>query len=305
VGAPRLALFLRSEDNDYQQRIREDALATGARLGFEVSVLSARNEAAVQREQIARVVEAAAEPGSAPAPAAILVSPVSGGLLVDLARAATGAGIGWIVLNREAPYLAELRDAHPAVAVFGVTPDQREIGRIQGRQVVRLVPGGGNVLYITGHGNTSSAALRLEGFREETYGRHLVVTLLDADWTFEGARQACARWLGRLGTAALPLGVCCAQNDSMALGAAEALAEAAQRLRAPTLAGVPLTGCDGSPAVGQRLVEQGRLRATVAVPSPAGPAIELLHRARAEPGFRPPLEITLPTASFPDVAALG
>jgi hypothetical protein len=57
--------------------------------------------------------------------------------------------------------------------------------------------------------------------------------------------------------------------------------------------------------VGQRLVEQGRLRATVAVPSPAGPAIELLHRARAEPGFRPPLEITLPTASFPDVAALG
>jgi ABC-type sugar transport system substrate-binding protein len=89
----------------------------------------------------------------------------------------------------------------------------------------------------------------------------------------------------------------------MALGVRQALRDAASRRGEPDLAALPITGCDGSPGLGQRLVREKRLAATISVPSASGPALEWLARMR-DGGERPPAEVILPVSSFPEVAKL-
>jgi ABC-type sugar transport system substrate-binding protein len=295
---PGIALFLRSLDNDYQQRLRDDALAVAGWLGFNVKVAAAQNDPS---KQCAQILEALAEPGVTDL-AAVLVSPVRDDVLEECARKAAAAGVGWVLLNREGIYVERLRAEFPAVPVFGVTPDQVEIGRIQGRQVSLLLPHGGPVLYITGPAKTSSSQRRIEGFRKELDG-DFSVTPLEADWTSEGARLALERWLQAEDPDRVTPALVCAQNDEMALGARQALRDAASRSNEPTLAELPITGCDGSPALGQRLVRQKRLWATVALPSAAGPALEWVARWR-DGADRPPLHVTLPVSSFPDLSSI-
>jgi ABC-type sugar transport system substrate-binding protein len=93
-------------------------------------------------------------------PAAILFQPIGGTALPQVARAA--AGIGWVVLNRDADYLPELRVASRA-PMFSIGTDHREVGRIQSRQIAALLPGGGSVLYIQGPTASAAAAERTAG----------------------------------------------------------------------------------------------------------------------------------------------
>jgi ABC-type sugar transport system substrate-binding protein len=67
---------------------------------------------------------------------------------------------------------------------------------------------------------------------------------------------------------------------------------------------LPVTGCDGVPATGQRWVQQGRLAATVIIPPTMGLAMEILHKA-IQTGSQP-AEFTLSTPrSYPDLRELA
>jgi ABC-type sugar transport system substrate-binding protein len=292
-----IALFLRSLDNDYQQRLRDDALVAAKRAGFTVTLHAAQNDAARQIAQIGEVLEGA-EAGQL---AAVLVSPVRDEGLEEMARRCARRGIGWVLLNREGGYVEGLRNEASGLPVFGVTPDQDQIGRIQAEQITLLLPRGGHVVCITGPARTSSAQRRLEGMRGRL-GSSYRLTVVEADWTTEGSRLALDRWLNEVDVRGLP-DVVCAQNDEMALGARQALRELASRRDLPTLATLPITGCDGSPAMGQKMVKGKRLWATVVVPSAAGPAIEWLGKWR-ESGQAPPAHLTLPVSSFPDLVKI-
>jgi ABC-type sugar transport system substrate-binding protein len=288
-----IGLFLRSLENDYQQRLRDDALATATQLGFRVTVFSAHNDPAQQTGQLARAMSGP----SGEEMAALLVSPVFDESLAAAARAAGGAGIGWALLNREAGYLDRLRSDFPGLPIFSATPDQVEIGRLQARQAKAVLPSGGHVLYVMGPSSTSSSRRRLEGMQQEMNGGHWNVTLLDSDWTSEGARLVVEKWLEGPGLTGAKPGIVCAQNDDMALGARQALRDAGSR-RGDGLAEVPVSGCDGSPGFGKRLVKEKRLLATVEVPSAAGPAMQWIARAR-DGGERPPSMVMLPVNSVP------
>jgi ABC-type sugar transport system substrate-binding protein len=294
-----IALFLRSLDNDYQQRLRDDALAVAGWLGFTVKVFAAQNDSS---KQCLQITETLTDP-SASDLAAVLVSAVRDDVLDQLAHKAGEAGVGWVLLNREAPYLEVLRNEFPSLPVFGVTPDQTEIGRIQAKQVKLLLPQGGVVLCVTGPAKTSSSQLRLEGLRAELPASFKVSTL-EADWTSEGARLATERMLAEPNADQRLPALVCAQNDEMALGVRQALRDAASRWNQSSVADLPITGCDGSPALGQRLVRQKRLWATVALPSAAGPALEWLARWN-DGADRPPVNVTLPVSSFPELSALA
>jgi ABC-type sugar transport system substrate-binding protein len=292
-----IALFLRSLDNDYQQRLRDDALAAAKRMGFEVTLHAAQNDAA---RQVAQISEALADT-VANGLVAVLVSPVRDESLEELARRAAQTGVGWVLLNREGAYVGSLREQVNGVPVFGVTPDQDQIGRIQAEQITLLLPRGGHVLVVTGPARTSSAQRRLEGMRKRVGANHRL-TVVEADWTTEGARLSLDRWLGEAEPQELPA-LIAAQNDEMALGARQALRDAASLRDIPRLASMPITGCDGSPSVGQRMVRQKRLWATVVLPSAAGPAIEWLARWH-EDGLTPPANLTLPVSSFPELSKI-
>ncbi len=298
VRRREIALFLRSRDNDYQARLAEEAVRVGTEVGFSVRVLAAGNDAGKQSAQVAEALARAETDGLA----AVLVSPVRDDALAEVARQTAAVGVGWVLLNREASYLPALRAEFPGVPIFGVTPDQSQIGRIQAEQLHLLLPDGGTILCVTGLARTSSSQRRLQALRTDLGANNYRLTVVDSDWTVEGARLLLDRWLEEASLEALPQ-VVCAQNDEMALGARQALRDVASRRDLPHLAALPIIGCDGSAALGQRMVLQRRIWATIMVPSAAGPALQWLARARDGTG-EPPAHLTLSVASFPELAQL-
>jgi len=94
------------------------------------------------------------------------------------------------------------------------------------------------------------------------------------------------------------------QSDEMATGVKKALAVAAEKLQRPEVARIPVTGCDGHPQVGRKLVDEGALAATIVVPSTGAPAVDQLLKAIATRQI-PPAELILHVSSYPDEATLG
>jgi ABC-type sugar transport system substrate-binding protein len=295
VGTIRL--FLRTTENDYQQQLKQEALRKGQRSGFVVEVDSAQDDAGRQVAQIT----AALENARATNLVAVLVAPVRDDVMAPTVRAAAQAGVEWVMLNREARFIEELRQQFTGRAIFAVTPEQTEIGRIHGQQVRNLRPGGGCVLCVTGPLTASAARERLDGLKSVIADSYRLVTL-NADWTSEGARLALERWLRNMTKDTEVPSVFVAQNDEMALGLRQAARDAAVRLNLP-LDKTPIVGCDGSPTLGQRLVREGRLRGTVVTPPASGPAVEWIARMRCH-GEIPPAVVIQPVTSFPGLSDL-
>ena len=287
--AERLVVSLTSADQEYQALQGEEAAEAARRLGVEVQVLFAEDNAVLQIQQLFHFIHAS----EAERPAALLVHTRVPDGLERVARNATQAGLGWVLLNRTAPYLEELRCDHPGLAVAAVTTDHLEIGRIHARQLARLCPEGAHVLYVQGPADAPAAKLRLEGLEGALRGRPYELKVVNGEWTAASAEKAIAAWL-RLKTAELfaPRAVVC-QNDDMARGAREALSS----LR-PEWARLPFLGCDGLPKGGRRDVDERRLAGTVAMPSCAEPALELAVRwIRAR--TLPPAETVLVPLPYP------
>lgn len=289
-----IGLFLRSRDNDYQQGLREVAEREVSRAGLTLIIESAQNDA---HKQVAQITKAIDEGDMF----AILVSCVRDDVLVPLAKKAAAAGIEWVLLNVQANHLDEVRRDFNQRAIFSVTPDQVQIGRIQGEQVRALVPQGGRILCVTGPMATATAQGRLEGLTDVLDDGYQL-NVLHADWTAERARLAVERWLlGHPRVTEMPAMVV-AQNDEMALGIRQALRDA-DVSRGQPLAAIPVTGVDGSRTFGQRLVREGRLKATVVTPPASGPAVEWIVRLRRR-GELPPVQVNQDVTSFPPLSTL-
>jgi ribose transport system substrate-binding protein len=296
-GVPRasVALFLRTLANDYQDRLREDCLAAAGRRGYAVSVFSADNDPDRQAHQI----RACLTDQSKERPGVILVSPVRETTLLMAAYEAARAGVGWVVLNRSSEYLPELRRAFPEVPLFCVNCDQIEVGRIQGQQFKILLPTGGELLYVQGPILTSSAQRRLLGLQQILKGTRIKMSNFSADWSLEGGELAARCWAQGFRHRELPPCVIGAQNDSMAMGARKAFMDEAEARQRPDLARIRITGCDGTPGYGQRLVGQRQLTATVVIPSVAGRAVDELT-AFLERRHVPAAEVVLEVSPYPD-----
>jgi ABC-type sugar transport system substrate-binding protein len=285
----RLVVSLTSAEQEYQSLQGQHAREVGGRLGAEVEVLFAEDNAVRQIQQLFSFVHAP----EGEHPAAFLVHTRVPDALERVARNAAAAGIGWFLLNRTAPYVDGLRRDHPSLAVAAVSTDHVEIGRIHARQLTSLCPDGGQVLYVQGPADASASQQRLVGLEEAVQGRPYELKVLNGDWTSAGAEKAIAAWL-RLRTADLfsPLAVVC-QNDNMARGARKAL----EALR-PGWAARPFLGCDGLPQGGRRDVDEGRFAGTVVIPSCAGPAVEQAV-AWKRTGRVPPARTILPPSAYP------
>src|SRR5262249_4579818 len=180
----RFLVSLTTSDNDYQQEQAKSAEEASRRLGADTQIVYAQNDSITQSTQLLNSIQSA--PGLRPD--AIVFEPVGATALPQVARAAAGAGVGWVVLNREASYISELRRITRA-PFFCVSNDHTEIGRIQGRQFAALLPQGGNVLYVQGPSDNSAAKERTVGMIA-TKPANVQVTTLKGQWTEEGATRA-------------------------------------------------------------------------------------------------------------------
>ena len=291
-----IGLFLRSADNAYQKQLKAVGLREAKRHGFSLVVEAVQFDSTEQVAQIRKAIKSAAETKMV----ALLVSGVRDLDLLPVACEAAEAGLEWALLN-EGSFIDEVREKYPNRAVFAATSNHSEIGRVQARQILAILGGAGRVLCVTGPLSNIDARLRLEGLKEGLDGGSQIAEI-NADWTSEGARLAVEAWAGSLtGNGDLP-DAFVAQNDEMALGVRQALRDIESRRDWP-IGGAPIIGCDGAADFGQRLVREGRLKATVIMPPGSGAAIEWVARVR-KGGERPPLRLLLPVVSFPALSRL-
>ena len=118
----RFIVSLPTKDNDYQEEQARAAEQAAHRFGVEIEIVSANNDAISQTQQLLKIIQSPQESR----PDAIIVEPAGGTALPQVARAAASSAIGWVVVNRDADYLAEFRASYK-VPCFSITSDHEEI----------------------------------------------------------------------------------------------------------------------------------------------------------------------------------
>jgi ribose transport system substrate-binding protein len=293
---PQVLLSLITADTDYQLEQAASAERVAAKLGLAINIEYADSDGVYQSLQILKVIQSE----QALRPDAVMVEPV-GTSMVQVAQAAVKAGIGWVILNRDADYLTKLRSC-ASVPIFGVSTDNDEVGRIQGKQISALTPPGGCVLYLEGPSGSDAARHRTQGLLSV---KRADITLkhLRGGWTEAGACHAIQSWL-LLGTARqVMVDIVVCQNDTMAMGARKAFEEITDAVLRERFLALPFIGCDGVPGSGQAHVRRGLMKATVITPPLTGIALEMLaHALRSQ--TQPPEQTLVTPQPFPPVESL-
>ena len=269
----RFLVSLITKDNDYQLQQAASAEAAARELGIDLEIVYADGDTITQSTQILKTIQAHHNLR----PDGIIVEPAGGTGLPQVAKAAIEAGVAWALVNRDAEYVSELRRSSK-IAIFVVTSDHIEIGRIQARQLSALLPDGGAILYLLGPTETATVKDRKAGF-EAVCPKNLRVTLLRGKWTEESGYRSMATWLKLGGSSKAGIVGIAAQNDAMAIGARKAFEGVANIADRERWLRLPFTGVDGLAKTGQAWVRSGTLRATVVVPTNTGQAIATLVEA--------------------------
>ena len=293
----RFLVSLHTRENDFQVAQAQSAEDTARKLGSAVEIVFAENDTVNQSTQLLKAIQSRGESR----PDAVVVEPVGGTALPQVAQAASSAGIGWGILNRRPNYLADIR-ATAKAPIFALSSDHIGIGRIQGRQIVALLPGGGHVLYLEGPTQSSSAQERTTGMLE-TKPSNIQVRMLKAQWTEESAMRAVRSWLRMATLQSAPISLVCAQDDAMALGARKAFQEILNEAERARWLSIPFIGCDGQAATGQAWVREKWLTATIHIPPLTGPAMEILAKA-IQHGTQPPEYALTTSYSIPPLESL-
>lgn len=310
--AGNVGLFLLSEGSPYQRMLLQEAQTAAARHGLEMTVHWANGVSARQAQDVVRYVN---ERGATRfAVVAMPVTDVAAGDVTGgpadsplgrLGRRILSAGGAFVVLNRDADALVDaLQVEFPAAQVGSVSPNRKQIGRLQGEQARALAPKGGKVLLIIGNPTTTSAQDRRTGLLETLAGGGFSVEEVDGWWSQELGREAVYKWVLSPLRRGSPLDMVVAQNDEMALGAIEALERASKELGRPELQRVRVLGADGLPDAGQRWVTQRKLAATVVLPATTRHAVDLIAKAWQAGGPLAQRSVVLECRAFPPAAEL-
>lgn len=148
----KFVLSLITRENDYQREQARAAQVVADRLDVDLEILYAGSDSVTQSSQLLDVIHKFKAELKG-----ILVQPAGGTAFPQVARAAVSAGIAWVVLNRDANSIVDVRGKFPAPA-FAVSSDHVEVGRIQAQQVAAILPEGGTVLCIQGPSASLAAA---------------------------------------------------------------------------------------------------------------------------------------------------
>jgi ABC-type sugar transport system substrate-binding protein len=293
----RFLVSLITKDNDFQIQQAASAGAAARELEIELETVYADGDTITQSTQILKTIQARHNLR----PDGIIVEPVGGTGLPQVAKAAIAAGVAWALINRDAEYVSELR-RNSKMPIFIVTSDHKEIGRIQARQLTALLPDGGGILYILGPTESATVKDRKAGF-EALGPKNLRVTLLRGKWTEESGYRSMATWLKLGGSSKAGIVGIAAQNDAMAIGARKALEELSNPQERAKWLSLPFTGSDGLPKTGQAWVRDGLLAATVVTPPMTGQAVQLMANALRTGASVPERTVTL-LESYPPIGKL-
>jgi len=292
----KVALLLADEENAYQQLLLQEARELSGKYGIEIlPPLFAGNREVKQISQFYDCIASDTPPDG------IVSMLVSAESMKGSVEEVVKAGVDCVLVNRIPAFFPQMSEEHTEVLLASVAPDQVEIGRFQGRQCLKLLPNGGNVILVLGVDGSPSTLERREGFLEVA-GDHVTVKELHGRWMADRAEAAVNHFLG-IGGAKDMVDLFVCQSDPMAAGVRTALDNQAKLLGSAEIAEIPIIGCDGLPDEGQRMVREKKIDATVVMPPSSPRALEILSEYWQQ-GVRT-LKATLPPTSFPPVDALS
>jgi ribose transport system substrate-binding protein len=293
----KVVLSLITRNNDYQLEQARAAESVARLQNIELEIFFADGNSVTQSSQLLDVIHHRKSELNA-----IMVEPAGGTEFPQVARAAVSAGIAWVVLNRDARSLADLRQ-HFQVPAFAVSSDHKEVGRIQAQQLAAILPKTAMVLCIQGPANSLAAQNRLVGLENAKSAGMTLKILKSPNWTEEGGFHAASSWLRLITSQKEPICAVAAQNDSIAIGARKAFEEIKPTFPTGVWSRMPFLGVDGLASTGQAFVDRGSLTATVVVPAVSGPALQAVAQAIMTKNSPPELQL-IPSYSYPALESL-
>ena len=141
-----IAVCLHDLANNYQRMLWDDAKKVAPRYDHSVNVYSADRNGDKQVEQIRSILDLPQNRR----PTAILVNAVRENMLLSVAKEAASKGIAWVYLCRWTDTINELRRLFPRVPIFSISPNQHNVGQIQGMQLKLLLRPEDELVYIEG-----------------------------------------------------------------------------------------------------------------------------------------------------------
>ncbi|MEU3523424.1 substrate-binding domain-containing protein [Streptomyces sp. NPDC038707] len=234
---PRLGLSLSTLNNPFFVQIRSGAQAEARKLGVDLTVTDAQNDASQQANQLQNFTSTSLD--------GIIVNPVDSDAAGNSVKAAGKADIPVVAVDRGVN--------HASVATL-VASDNVAGGELAAKTVAEKLGGHGKIVILQGQAGTSAARERAAGFAKglKSYPGIRVLAQQPADFD----RTKGLDVMSNLLQAHPDVQGVIAANDEMALGAIKALGSKAGR-------SVQVVGFDGTPD-GLTAVKGGTLYASVA-----------------------------------------
>ncbi|GAA2481429.1 MULTISPECIES: ABC transporter permease/substrate-binding protein [Actinomycetes] len=234
---PKVGLSLSTLNNPFFVGVRSGAQAEAKKLGVDLTVTDAQNDASQQANQLQNFTSSSLD--------AIIVNPVDSDAASNSVKAADKAKI---------PVIAVDRGVNKAAVDALVASDNIAGGEQAAKTIAEKLGGKGKIVILQGQAGTSAARERAQGFANglKAYPGIKVVAQQPADFD----RTKGLDVMSNLLQAHPDVQGVIAANDEMALGAIKALGSKAGT-------SVPVVGFDGTPD-GLNAVKAGTLYASVA-----------------------------------------
>ncbi|MFF1438435.1 substrate-binding domain-containing protein [Streptomyces sp. NPDC058295] len=267
---PKVGLALSTLNNPFFVQIQSGAKAEAKKLGVDLTVTDAQNDASQQANQLQNFTSSGLD--------SIIVNPVDSDAASNSVKAADKAKI---------PVIAVDRGVNKATVDALVASDNVAGGELAAKTVAEKLGGTGKIVILQGQAGTSAARERAEGFAKglKAYPGIQVLAQQPADFD----RTKGLDVMSNLLQAHPDVQGVIAANDEMALGAIKALGSKAGK-------SVQVVGFDGTPD-GLTAVENGTLYASVAQqPSQLGKiavdnALKALQGKKVEKTVKVPVKV--------------
>ncbi|MGW3649386.1 ABC transporter permease/substrate-binding protein [Streptomyces sp. NPDC000878] len=237
ASTQKVGLSLSTLNNPFFVQIRAGAQAEAKKLGVDLTVTDAQNDASQQANQLENFASSGL--------GAIIVNPVDSDAMGPAARSVNKSGI---------PLVAVDRSVNNAETATLVASDNTAGGVLAAKALAEKLGGTGTIVVLQGQAGTSASRERGAGFTEglKAYPGIKVVAKQPADWDRTKGLDVMTNLL----QANPGISGVFAENDEMALGAIKALGSKAGK-------SVSVIGFDGTPD-GLKAVADGTLYASVA-----------------------------------------
>ena len=187
------------------------------------------------------------------------------------------------------------------VPVFCVNQDQRELGRLQSRQIAALLPRGGSVLHVRGPSTSSQSMLLTDGM-ESVKPSNIQIKTVRSKWSVKSAYEAVHAWLRMTISHAGQIDLVASQSNDLALGAGQAFRDDQDQQQRARWLNLPMLGA-GLYDQSKPLVEKRVLAAAVITSLTMPLTLEMLVKA-IETGFQPPERTLMRASSYPSLEVL-